>query len=824
MNSDLLSSESKKIIHQALSFAQQNSNPELNAAHILKSIVQSTNNSKSLMLNQLHRNKDSLIIALDAIIDTYPIDFNHETKLSTQAKSIIKNAKDRSHAIGEAKISVDNLLFGMIHQNDAIAGLIIKFGIGSEKEKLEEVTKKTSNPTKESKEDNAPIENNIPYPNLEKFATNLNELAKIGKLNPLIGREKEIRRILQVLVRSTKNNPVLVGDPGVGKTAIIEGLALQLFSGHLPASMKNKVIYALELSNIIAGAKYKGEFEERFKMVMDDVIKSDGEVILFIDEIHTLVGAGKSDGAIDAANLLKPALARGQLKLIGATTHEEYQKHLENDEALERRLQKISIEEPSDNECHSILMGVKNRLEEFHSIHIKEESIRTAIDLSKRYISERSLPDKAIDLLDEACAKIRLELETSPDEIIALQAALKNVKNGSDKFKSIKKELDELTSHFKKEKELHEKITQDEKLSSEERNKLKKELSEIQNQRQLFNSDVDPEDIAEIIAEWTGIPVQKMLEKEMDKLLHFEDELRKRVIGQNNALQVVADAVRRSRSGMQDPKRPVGSFLFVGTTGVGKTELAKALAEVLFNDENQMIRMDMSEFQEKHAVSRLIGSPPGYIGFDDGGQLTEAVRRKPYSVVLLDEIEKAHPDILNLLLQILDDGRLTDSKGRLINFKNTIVIMTTNVGAGTILDNYSKLNEKNEKEVYDKTKVDMYEVLKKALRPEFLNRIDEVVLFAPLSKGSIGKIVQIHLKKAIKMLAKNKISIAFDNKSSSVITDLSYQPEFGGRPVKRIIQKQVLNELSKQYLARKINRDGLISISAKEGKLTFTNQ
>ena len=822
MNSESLQPATKQIIHKALDFAQLQNNPEIRSAHLLKAIIFKHKKTNSMMVNQLLLNKESLNIALDALIDTFPIDFEHQPKLSIEIKQILKSAKERSFGIGEEKISIDNLLLGMINLNDAVAGLIIKFGIGGEELKENNDTPSVEKPNQKVKTTTNESDN-IPYPSLNKYATNLNELAALGKLNHLIGREKEIRRILQVLVRNTKNNPILVGDPGVGKTAIIEGLAMQLSEGTLPSSMKKKKIYSLELSNIIAGAKYKGEFEERFKSILDDLIKSDGDVILFIDEIHTLVGTGNSEGALDAANLLKPSLARGAIKLIGTTTHEEYQKHIESDEALERRLQKITIEEPSDDECSAILLGVKKRLEEFHQISISEDSIFTAIELSKRYISERSLPDKAIDLLDEACAKIKLELETLPDELIEIQSTLKTLKKDSPKYKSLEKELSSLETQYEKEKQLHQKLSKSDGLNKNEIQKLKTELTSLQKDRSLYNPAVDPEDIAEIIAEWTGIPVQKMLVKEMEKLLHFEDELVKRVIGQNPALNVVSDAVRRSRSGMQDPKRPVGSFLFVGTTGVGKTELAKALAEVLFNDENQMVRMDMSEFQEKHAVSRLIGSPPGYIGFDDGGQLTEAVRRKPYSVVLLDEIEKAHPDILNLLLQILDDGRLTDSKGRLVNFKNTIVIMTTNVGAGTILNNYALLNSKNEKEIYTKTKEDMFEVLKKALRPEFLNRIDEIVLFAPLSKDSIRKIVQIHLKKAIKMLSKNNITIAFDQKAIDCITTLSYQPEFGGRPVKRIIQKHVLNELSKQYLARKINREGTIQISAKNDQLTFEN-
>ena len=693
------------------------------------------------------------------------------------------------------------------------------------------------------------VEQDAKYKTLSKYAVNLIDLVKMGKIDGIIGREKESRRLIQILARKTKNNPVLVGEPGVGKTAIAEGLAYRIYEGDVPKSLQNKIVFSLDMSSLVAGAKYKGEFEERLKAVIKETVDSDGEVILFMDEIHQLVGAGKSDGAMDAANILKPALSRGGFKLIGATTLDEYQKYIENDEALERRFQKVVVEEPEINDAISIMRGIRPKYEEFHGLTITDDALVSAVELSKRYVSDRCLPDKAIDLIDEAASKLRIEKESEPERIYELDRKLslkrrelenfkgeeKEAKKLEGEIKSVEKDLKALRDQLKKEEEIADNIMSiKENLSTAEtktkqnslEKKLEKEretLAKVQSNGALLNIEIDAEDIAQIIGEWTGIPVQRMMQSEMEKLLNFEDQLATRLIGQKEALKVVADAVRRSRTGMQDAKRPIGSFLFVGTTGVGKTELAKAVAELLFNDENQMTRLDMSEFQEKHAVSRLIGSPPGYVGFDDGGQLTEAVRRKPYSVVLLDEIEKAHPDILNILLQVLDDGRLTDSKGRLVNFKNALVIMTTNVGSSVILEHYEKVNEKNKDEVYIKTKEEMYEVLKQAMRPEFLNRIDELVLFTPLNKEEIGKIVDIQINKVKKMLAKNEVEIAFTKAGLSWITDASYDPEFGGRPVKRIIQKHVLNELSKQFLAGKINKQTKVQVSVAKNQLSFKN-
>ncbi|HPE58124.1 MAG TPA: AAA family ATPase, partial [Bacteroidales bacterium] len=704
---------------------------------------------------------------------------------------------------------------------------------------------------------------------LNRYAKNLNEMARVGALDPVIGRDEEIRRILQILSRRTKNNPILIGEPGVGKTAIAEGLAHRIINGDVPENLKSKRIYSLDMGALIAGAKYKGEFEERLKSVIKEVISSDGEIVLFIDEIHTLVGAGASEGAMDAANILKPALARGELRAIGATTLKEYQKYFEKDKALERRFQIVMVNEPDTLAAISILRGLKERYENHHHVRIKDEAIISAVELSQRYISDRFLPDKAIDLIDEAASKLRLEINSLPEELEILERKIKQleiereaIKREKDDVKlgSIKTELANLTEQrnhlfakWKAEKEIAEQIQQskkeieNKKYEAEQAERdgdfgkvaeirygqiksledkietLKAKLTSIQADSPMINEEIGSEEIAEIVARWTGIPVSKMLQSEREKLLHLEKDLHKRVIGQDEAIGAVADAIRRSRAGLQDNKRPVGSFIFLGTTGVGKTELARALAEYLFNDENAMIRIDMSEYQERHAVSRLIGAPPGYVGYDESGQLTEAVRRKPYCVVLLDEIEKAHPDVFNILLQVLDDGRLTDNKGRLVDFKNAIIIMTSNAGSQIIQKNLENIDSGNEESIFEKTRIEVFNMLKTIIRPEFLNRIDEIIMFTPLSKSEIREIVKLQFGLLQKMLLKNGIQITADENAINFIADAGFDPQFGARPIKRMIQKNIMNELSKMILSGEVSRDSKIKITTQKGKLQFFN-
>ncbi|MBU3715094.1 MAG: AAA family ATPase, partial [Ferruginibacter sp.] len=704
---------------------------------------------------------------------------------------------------------------------------------------------------------------------LNKYAKNLIEMARVGKLDPVIGRDEEIRRTLHILSRRTKNNPILVGEPGVGKTAIAEGLAMRIVNGDVPDNLKSKIIYALDMGQLIAGAKYKGEFEERLKSVVKEVTGSDGEIVLFIDEIHTLVGAGGGDGAMDAANILKPALARGELRAIGATTLNEYQKYFEKDKALERRFQKVLIDEPSTDDAISILRGLKDRYETYHHVRIKDEAIIAAVELSHRYISDRFLPDKAIDLIDESAAKLRLEMNSMPEELDSLERQIRQleiereaIKREQDeiKLKELNTEIanlcvdrDTYKSKWKEEKEIVEKIQNGkatiEKFKQEaeqaERNgdygkvaeirygKIKeqeslilestKKLSELSEKR-LLKEEVDAEDIAESVAKSTGIPVSKMMQSERDKLLHLEDELHKRVVGQEEAIEAVADAIRRSRAGLQDVKKPIGSFIFLGTTGVGKTELAKALAEYLFDDDAMMTRIDMSEYQEKHSVSRLVGAPPGYVGYDEGGQLTEAVRRKPYSVILLDEIEKAHPDVFNILLQVLDDGRLTDNKGRVVNFKNTIVIMTSNMGSNIIQENFEQVNEQNKESIVEKAKAEVVNLLKQNIRPEFLNRIDEVIMFQPLMISEIRGIIQIQLNELKKMVAKNGVDIVFSDYAIDYLAENGYDPQLGARPLKRLIQKQIVNQLSKKLLSGDVNKSLTVLVDVFDGVVVFRNE
>ncbi len=704
---------------------------------------------------------------------------------------------------------------------------------------------------------------------LNKYAINLNDRAKAGKLDPVIGRDDEIRRLLQILSRRTKNNPILIGEPGTGKTAIAEGLAHRIIRGDVPENLKSKQLFSLDMGALIAGAMYKGEFEERLKNVVNEVIEADGEIILFIDEIHTLIGAGKGEGAMDAANILKPALARGELRAIGATTLNEYQKYFEKDKALERRFQIVMVNEPDVQSTISILRGLKERYENHHKVRIKDDAIIAAVELSNRYITERFLPDKAIDLMDEAAAKLRLEVDSVPEELDVIERNIKQLEiereaikreNDSKKMAQLKEEISKLKDESKqiREKWLSEKALidniQQSKIEIEklkfEADKAEREgnygkvaeirygkikdyennihayqstLSELQGSDALIKEEVDSDDIADVVSRWTGIPVSKMLQSERDKLLHLEEELHQRVIGQEEAITAVADAVRRSRAGLQDPKRPIGSFIFLGTTGVGKTELAKALAEYLFDDENMMTRIDMSEYQEKFAVTRLIGSPPGYVGYDEGGQLTEAIRRKPYSVVLFDEIEKAHPDVFNVLLQVLDDGRLTDNKGRVVNFKNTIIIMTSNIGSSLIRENFEQMTEANHDALFEQTKSQIFELLKQTIRPEFLNRIDELIMFAPLNKEQIKAITQLQLRGIEKLLAENNIHLVVKEDALELIAGVGFDPQFGARPVKRAIQKLLLNDLSKAILSGKIQQNSTIYVETTDGKLNFRN-
>jgi len=734
----------------------------------------------------------------------------------------------------------------------------------SESELLQAITELR----KGSKADSASAEDS--YNALNKYAINLNEQARAGKLDPVIGRDEEIRRVLQILSRRTKNNPILIGEPGVGKTAIAEGLAHRIVRGDVPENLKSKQIFSLDMGALIAGAKYKGEFEERLKSVVNEVIKADGEVILFIDEIHTLVGAGKSDGAMDAANILKPALARGELRAIGATTLDEYQKYFEKDKALERRFQIVNVDEPDIPSTISILRGLKEKYENHHKVRIQDNAIIAAVELSSRYITNRFLPDKAIDLMDEAAAKLRLEVDSVPEELDIIDRNIKQleiereaIKRENDTRKlaqlneeiaNLKEEGKDVRAKWSSEKQLIDSIQQTKieiedlkyqadkaeregdygkvaeirygkiKEAEEQITGFKVKLAGIQGAHALIKEEVDSEDIADVVSRWTGIPVKKMLQSEKEKLLHLEDELHLRVIGQDEAIQAVSDAVRRSRAGLQDPKRPIGSFIFLGTTGVGKTELAKALAEFLFDDENMLTRIDMSEYQEKFSVTRLIGSPPGYVGYEEGGQLTEAIRRKPYSVVLFDEIEKAHPDVFNVLLQVLDDGRLTDNKGRLVNFKNTIIIMTSNIGSTLIRDNFELLTDKNQTEIIEKTKKEVFELLKQTIRPEFLNRIDELVMFAPLNITQIEEIVRLQIRGVQQMVQQNGIQLEVTEKAIKLIAGLGFDPQFGARPVKRAIQKYLLNDLSKQLISGKVHNDQTIVVDADDNVLTFTEK
>ncbi len=855
--------KSQEAIQKAAELAMEAGQPAIETAHLLKGIMSEDENVTDFLFKKLGTSKQSVTQKLDAQLANFPkvSGANQQPYLSNSANQALTKAKDYLKTFGDEYVAIEHLMLGILAGSDATAQLLKDQGL-SEKpliEAIKELRKgnKVTDPNAESK-----------YRALEKYSKNLNELAKKGKIDPVIGRDEEIRRVLQILARRTKNNPILLGEPGVGKTAIVEGLAQRIVSGDVPENLKSKTLISLDMGLLVAGAKYKGEFEERLKAVIKEVTDSEGEIILFIDEIHTLIGAGGGgEGAMDAANLLKPALARGELHAIGATTLKEYQKYIEKDKALERRFQAVIVDEPDAADAISILRGIKDKYELHHGVRIKDDAVIAAVELSQRYISDRFLPDKAIDLMDEAAAKLRMEIDSLPQELDELnrrimqleieREAIRREKN-KDKEAILSKEIAELSEKrqsvkakwesekavimgIQREKENIEKF----KLEAEQAERsgdfgkvaeirygkiveaehkldsFKNQLSEMQAGSPLLKEEVDQEDIAAVVSKWTGIPLSKMVQSEREKLLHLEDELGKRVAGQQEAIAALSDAVRRSRAGLQDPKRPIGSFIFMGTTGVGKTELAKALAEYLFNDENSMVRIDMSEYQERHAVSRLVGAPPGYVGYDEGGQLTEAVRRKPYSVILLDEIEKAHPDVFNILLQVLDDGRLTDNKGRIANFKNTIIILTTNIGSHLIQERFAEMNEWNKEEILEKTKAEVFELLKKAVRPEFLNRIDETIMFEPLNKKVIRKIVDIQWKEIQKRMADAHIEIEATTEVMDYLGEVGFDPNFGARPLKRTIQRFILNELSKQILAGYIKSDSAVLVDLDADKQVY---
>jgi ATP-dependent Clp protease ATP-binding subunit ClpB len=855
--------KSQEAIQKAAEVASGNQQQAIEPGHILKAILITDENVISFLLKKLGLNKAQLEEKVDALVTSYPKVEGQQPYLSNDGHAALTKATTFLKEFKDEYVAIEHIILGLLAGKDKTAALLKEVGF-SKKELIAAI--------KELRGGNTVTDQNAEskYQALGKYSINLNEMASNGKIDPVIGRDEEIRRVLQILSRRTKNNPMLLGEPGVGKTAIVEGLAQRIVDGDVPENLKSKTIISLDMGLLVAGAKFKGEFEERLKSVIKEVQDSDGEIILFIDEIHTLVGAGGGEGAMDAANLLKPALARGELHAIGATTLKEYQKYIEKDKALERRFQAVMVDEPDQDDAISILRGIKEKYEVHHGVRIKDDAVIAAVELSSRYISDRFLPDKAIDLMDEAAAKLRLEIDSVPEELDELhrkimqleieREAIRREKN-KDKESVLSKEIAELSEKrdnlkakweneksvitgIRQEKENIDRFKQEAEKAEREGNlglvaeirygkiteseqKLelfKQKMIEMQGEKSMLKEEVDADDIGEVVAKWTGIPVTKMLQSEREKLLYLEEELGKRVAGQKEAIGALSDAVRRSRAGLQDPKRPIGSFIFMGTTGVGKTELAKGLAEYLFNDENNMVRIDMSEYQERHSVSRLIGAPPGYVGYDEGGQLTEAVRRKPYSVVLLDEIEKAHPDAFNILLQVLDEGRLTDNKGRVANFKNTIIIMTTNIGAHLIQESFAKIDGENVFEVLDETKSQVLELLKKSVRPEFLNRIDETIMFMPLNKENIRQIVEIQFGLIQKQLKDNGIEIEASAEVLDYLGELGFDPQYGARPLKRVIQRQVLNELSKQILSDKIQRDAVVSIELNEQReIEFVN-
>lgn len=862
MNFNNFTIKSQEAVQEAVNLAQSRGQQAIDPVHVLHAVMKVGENVTNFIFQKLGMNGQQVALVVDKQMESLPKVSGGEPYLSRETNEVFQKATQYSKEMGDEFVSLEHLLLALLVVKSTVSTILKDAGM-TEKELRAAINelRKGEKVTSQSSEDT--------YQSLEKYAINLNEAARNGKLDPVIGRDEEIRRVLQILSRRTKNNPILIGEPGTGKTAIVEGLAHRILRGDVPENLKNKQVYSLDMGALVAGAKYKGEFEERLKSVINEVIKSDGNIILFIDEIHTLVGAGKGEGAMDAANILKPALARGELRSIGATTLDEYQKYFEKDKALERRFQIVQVNEPDTLSTVSILRGLKERYENHHKVRIKDDAIIAAVELSNRYITDRFLPDKAIDLMDEAAAKLRMEVDSVPEELDEISRKIKQleiereaIKRERDevKLQQLNKEIAELKEQensfkakWQSEKELVNQIQQNKieienlKFEAEKAERegdygkvaeirygklqaLNKEiedtqrkLHEMQGDSAMIKEEVDAEDIADVVSRWTGIPVNKMLQSEKDKLLNLEEELHQRVIGQDEAIEAVSDAVRRSRAGLQDPKRPIGSFIFLGTTGVGKTELAKALAEFLFDDETMMTRIDMSEYQEKHSVSRLVGAPPGYVGYDEGGQLTEAIRRKPYSVVLFDEIEKAHPDVFNILLQVLDDGRLTDNKGRVVNFKNTIIIMTSNMGSSYIQSQMEKLNSGNKEAIVEETKREVMNMLKKSIRPEFLNRIDETIMFLPLTEKEIRQIVLLQIGSVQKMLAGNGVNLELTNEAIEFITKAGYDPEFGARPVKRAIQRYLLNDLSKKMLAQDVDRNKPIIVDSFGESLVFRN-
>lgn len=860
MNFKNFTIKSQEAVQQAQQLAMENGQQAIETGHLLKAIFNVDENVSPYLFQKLGVNLPNVIQALDRIVASYPKVSGGDAYLSRSANSVLQKANSYLKSFGDEYVSLEHLLLAILDNKDQISQLLKDSGV-TEKQltKAIEELRNGEKVTSASQEET--------YNSLEKYAINLNKMAESGKLDPVIGRDEEIRRVLQILSRRTKNNPILIGEPGVGKTAIAEGIAHRIVNGDVPDNLMSKKIFSLDMGALVAGAKYKGEFEERLKSVVKEVTSAAGEIILFIDEIHTLVGAGGGEGAMDAANILKPALARGELRAVGATTLNEYQKYFEKDKALERRFQKVLIDEPSTEDAISILRGIKEKYETHHKVQIKDEAIIQAVELSQRYITDRFLPDKAIDLIDEAASKLRMEMNSKPEEmdeldrrIMQLEIEREAIKREKDEKKlsllseeiaNLTEKRDEFNAKWQSERNIIEGVQKAKeaieqfKLEAEqaeragdygkvaeirygkikdaekELEKFKQLLKDNKSKSTLIKEEVDAEEIASVVARWTGIPVSKMLESERQKLLKLEDELHKRVVGQNEAIVAVADAIRRSRAGLQDQKKPIGSFIFLGTTGVGKTELAKALSDYLFSDENAMTRIDMSEYQERHAVSRLVGAPPGYVGYDEGGQLTEAVRRRPYSVILLDEIEKAHPDVFNILLQVLDDGRLTDNKGRLVNFKNTIIIMTSNLGSSIIQENFEGIKESEFERVYEATKTDVFGLLKKSMRPEFINRIDETIMFTPLSRSNMGEIVKIQLAGVAKLAKQSDIDLSFADEAVEFISNEGFDPQFGARPVKRVIQKKVLNELSKQILAGKVQAGDKIVMDVFDQQIVF---
>lgn len=852
--------KTQEVIQRSQQLVMEGGQQTIENAHLLKALLEVDENVTPYLLKKLNVNLPVFEQALDRIIQSYPKVSGAQISLSSQANTTLNKAESFMREFKDEFVSIEHLLLALIDGHGNASQLLKDNGVNlNELKKAIEQLRKGQRVTSSTQEDT--------YNSLSKYAKNLNKLAAEGKLDPVIGRDEEIRRVMQILSRRTKNNPIIIGEPGTGKTAIAEGIAHRIINGDVPENLKSKQLYSLDMAALIAGAKYKGEFEERLKSVVNEVQKSEGEIILFIDEIHTLVGAGGGEGAMDAANILKPALARGELRAIGATTLNEYQKYFEKDKALERRFQKVMIDEPNKEDAISILRGLKEKYENHHKVQIKDDAIIAAVELSQRYITDRFLPDKAIDLIDEAASKLRMEINSKPQELDEIERKIMQLEiereaikreNNTARLEDLNRDISELSEQrnslaakWQAEKDVVEGIQnakkeiENLKLQAEQAeregnyglvaeiryarikeqedkiNNDRNKLQELQANSKMVKEEVDPEEIADVVSRWTGIPVTRLVESEKVKLLRLEDELGKRVVGQHEAIAALSDAVRRSRAGLADEKKPIGSFIFLGTTGVGKTELAKALSDFLFNDENAMTRIDMSEYQERHSVSRLVGAPPGYVGYDEGGQLTEAVRRKPYSVVLLDEIEKAHPDVFNILLQVLDDGRMTDSKGRLVNFKNTIIIMTSNLGSQVIQDNYDKAHDPEDMELFERTKSEVMLILKSSLRPEFLNRIDEIIMFTPLSKTQIVEIVRLQLHLLSERLHQAEIDLVVTPDAMKYLAQKGYDPQFGARPVKRVIQKEVMNELSKYILGGKVDKSEPVVLDVFDGQIVF---